>query len=97
LTTHFIDTLQILPFFFRLLLYGSGVIFSVDAYVEQGGLAQTLFVLNPMYCYISIARWAMMDMPLRGDVVASAILWALAIIVVGFLWFRGAEEQYARD
>lgn len=97
MTTHFIDTLQILPFFFRLLLYGSGVIFNVDAYVEQGGLAHTLFVLNPMYCYISIARWAVMGTYLRGDVVASATIWAFAIVVIGFFWFRGAEEQYARD
>ena len=36
LTTHFVDVIQILPFFFRLLLYGSGVIFSADAYVERG-------------------------------------------------------------
>lgn len=97
MTTHFIDTLQILPFVFRLLLYGSGVIFSVDAYVERGGLVHTLFVLNPMYCYISIARWAIMGTHLRGDVVLSSVVWALAIVVVGFLWFRGAEEQYARD
>lgn len=97
MTTHFIDTLQILPFFFRLLLYGSGVIFNVDAYVEQGGLAHTLFVLNPMYCYISMARWAVMGTHLRGDVVASATIWAFAIVLIGFFWFRGAEEQYARD
>ena len=97
LTAHFIDTLQILPFVFRLLLYASGVIFSVDAYVERGGLAHTLFVLNPVYCYISIARWAIMDMPLRGELVVSGAVWAVALVTVGFFWFRSAEEVYARD
>lgn len=97
MTTHFIDTLQILPFVFRLLLYASGVIFSVDAYVDRGGFVHTLFVLNPVYCFISIARWAVMDMPLRGEVLTSASIWSVAVLIVGFFWFRGAEEQYARD
>ncbi len=57
LTTHFVDTTQILPFMFRLLLYVSGVIFSVDAYVDDNGFLNTLFTLNPYYCFISLGRW----------------------------------------
>jgi teichoic acid transport system permease protein len=97
LTAHLIDTLQILPFVFRLMLYASGVIFSVDAYVERSGFVHTLFVLNPLYCYISIARWAIMDMPLRAELMVSGGVWAVAILTLGFLWFRNAEEMYARD
>ena len=55
MATHFADTTQILPFVFRLVLYGSGVIFSVDAYVTDGGWAALLFKLNPMYCFITLA------------------------------------------
>jgi teichoic acid transport system permease protein len=97
LTTHFIDTLQILPFVFRLILYASGVIFSVDAYVDQGGLAYTLFVLNPVYCYISIARWSVIGTPMRDELIVSGTIWAFVTLVVGLLWFRANEERYARD
>ena len=34
---------------------------------------------------------------LRGSLLLSALLWTVAILVVGFLWFRAAEERYARD
>jgi teichoic acid transport system permease protein len=97
MTTHFQDTTQILPFVFRLLLYGSGVIFSVDAYTEDNPGVRALFTLNPMYCFITLGRWCIMAGNLRGSLLASASIWTVSIVVVGFFWFRAAEERYARD
>lgn len=97
LATHFADTQQLLPFAFRLLLYVSGVIFSVDAYVDENPLANTLFTLNPYYCFITLARWCILAGNLQSDLLLSAVVWAIAILVVGFAWFRAAEETYARD
>jgi teichoic acid transport system permease protein len=97
LTTHFVDMIQILPFIFRLLFYGSGVIFSVDAYVEDSPLIELLFDLNPMYCFISLGRWSVMGGTFQGELLLSAIVWSFAILTLGFLWFRAAEETYARD
>ncbi|MGA9275682.1 ABC transporter permease [Ilumatobacter sp.] len=97
LTTHFADTTQLLPFAFRLLLYMSGVIFSVDAYVDNNPLLNTLFTLNPYYCFITLGRWSIMAGNLQTDVLVSAAVWSVALLVVGFLWFRAAEETYARD
>ena len=97
LTTHFHDTTQILPFFFRLLLYASGVIFNVDSYAEGNKTIELLFTLNPMYCFISVARWTVMGTPLKFEHVASMLIWTVGILVLGFLWFRAAEERYARD
>jgi teichoic acid transport system permease protein len=97
LTTHFHDTTQILPFFFRMLLYGSGVIFSVEAYAEGNGAVKWLFTLNPMYCFITVARWAVIGTTLKAEYIVSGLAWTLAILVFGFLWFRNAEERYARD
>jgi teichoic acid transport system permease protein len=97
MTTHFQDTTQILPFVFRLLLYVSGVIFSVDAYTENDPFVRMLFTLNPLYCFISLGRWCLMAGNLRGSLLLSATIWTVALIVVGFLWFRAAEERYARD
>ena len=97
LTTHFADTTQILPFVFRLLLYVSGVIFSVDAYVDDNTLLNTLFTLNPYYCFISLARWTIMAGNLETDLLISAVLMSLVFFLAGFAWFRSAEEMYARD
>ena len=97
LTTHFHDTVQILPFIFRLLFYVSGVIFSVDAYVADSTLLNTLFTLNPYYCFISLARWSIFAGNLQTDLLFSAIGWTIVIFVGGFTWFRRAEESYARD
>lgn len=96
--THFFDTIQILPFIFRLVLYSSGVIFSVDAYVESDNeLVHLLFVLNPMYCFITMARWAVMGTDCDPELVLSAASWSILALVIGFLWFRAGEESYARD
>lgn len=97
LTSHFRDTTQILPFFFRLLLYGSGVIYNVDAYVEDNPAIDLLFTLNPMYCYLTISRWAMLGGSLDGSVVISALVWTFGLCAFGFVWFRAAESSYARD
>lgn len=97
LTTHFRDTTQILPFFFRLLLYGSGVIFNVDTYAEGNKIVEWLFTLNPMYCFITIGRWTVMGTPLKAQHVGSILIWTFVIMIAGFLWFRAGEERYARD
>lgn len=97
MTTHFRDTTQILPFFFRLLLYASGVIFNVDSYAEGNKTIEWLFTLNPMYCFITVARWTVMGTPVKPQYTVSMIIWTLTILIAGFLWFRAAEERYARD
>jgi teichoic acid transport system permease protein len=88
LTTHFVDVLQILPFFFRLLLYASGVIFNVTSYVESDTWVHWLFTLNPIYCFLTYGRWCMLGTELDPLVIP--------MLVGGFLWFRAAEERYAR-
>lgn len=96
--THFSDITQILPFFFRLLFYGSGVIFSVDAYVDgDNALVSALFVANPMYCFLSLGRWSILGGEFPGTLLLSAVLWTIALVIGGFFWFRAAEERYARD
>lgn len=96
-TTHFVDTIQILPFVFRLLLYGSGVIFSVDAYVEADSWAHVVFLANPMYCFITLGRWSVMGGEFDADLLLIASIWAVVTCVGGFLYFRAGEEGYARD
>ncbi|MEM8618748.1 MAG: ABC transporter permease [Actinomycetota bacterium] len=97
-TTHFRDTTQLLPFAFRLLFYGSGVIFNVTAYAEGRRWIEILFALNPMYCFISMARWTMLGgSDVTPLVIASSIIWSIALAVGGFFWFRAGEANYARS
>lgn len=101
--THFRDTTQILPFIFRLLLYGSGVIYNVDAYLtndagEVNEGLKLIFTLNPMYCFLTVARWTLLgNNDLGAGVIVSGVVWSVGLLCIGFLWFRRAEESYARD
>lgn len=98
LGTHFVDTIQILPFVFRLLLYGSGVIFSVEAYVSSDEtLVRAFFTANPMYCFITLARWAVIGGDFQPELAAIGAVWAVVVVIAGFAWFRAGEESYARD
>ena len=91
----FRDFFNILPFLFRILFYLSGVLFSVNAFVETP-LYRTLFVLNPIYCYISLYRWAMMGEAATWSMVISALAWSFGVFVVGVAYFISAEESYGR-
>lgn len=97
MTTQFRDTTQILPFFFRLVLYASGVIFNVDSYSEGNKTVELLFTLNPMYCFITIGRWMVMGTAVKDQHFVSMFVWTVLILIFGFMWFRAAEERYARD
>ena len=92
-TTHFNDVKNILPFVFRLLFYGSGVLFSVDAYVTND-LVRSLFAINPIFDLLEIYRWAI----LGGDVsfveVIGLLLWTVASFTFGIFWFRQGESSY---
>lgn len=97
LTTHFRDVQQLLPFFFRLLLYASGVIFNVTAYVDDNRAVELLFVVNPLYCFLTLGRWCMVGGDLDERLILSGCVWAVGLLLFGFAWFRAGEERYARD
>jgi teichoic acid transport system permease protein len=90
MTTTFRDLTSFLPYAFRLAFYASGVIFSVEAFV-QDPLFRALFSLNPFYCHIGIARWALLDIPVSGWSVAGAALWTFFALPVGVVYFWRGE------
>lgn len=92
----FPDVQQMLPFVFRLLLYASGVLFLVDAYVEHSKW-RLLFELNPFYGYVSMYRWAILDYPVAGHVVVVTLVSSVLCLIAGFWWFRRAERTYGLD
>lgn len=94
-TSHIRDVTQILPFLFRILLYGSGVLFSAEAYTS--GAYKWLFNVNPIYCFLTMSRWTILGGSLDPVLLLSAAIWTATLVVGGFLWFRSAEATYGRN
>jgi len=92
----FRDLQNFLPFMFRLLFYGSGILFSVDAYLAARGAEEFrwLFYLNPIFDLVELYRWAVLGTSgAIGEVVVLAIM-TMVSFVFGFAWFRRAEATY---
>jgi teichoic acid transport system permease protein len=87
------DITQLLPHVFRVLLYISGVLFSVDEMIDTEWV-RSLFALNPFYCAITALRWSILGQPTSGTVALSLGLWSVVSLVVGALWFRAGEHRY---
>ena len=93
------DLLNVLPFVLRILLYISGVFFSVNHYVGEG-LLGTILQYQPVAVYLTIARSCLLaDPPVPPSPLLWAVGagWALLFVVGGFLLFWQAEERYGRD
>lgn len=95
------DTLNLLPFLFRLVFYGSGVLYAVDDRFElfENWWVEAIFIVNPFYALISLWRGALMtsyEVPHLGLLWISAGVWSLVVLVVGLLVFRAGEKEYGR-
>ncbi len=87
------DIQQVLPFVFRLGFYGSGVLFNVNAYVE--GNNRLLFELNPMYCLIEVNRGIVLtDHDVDWSLFGNALIWMVAAVAFGVVYFRRGEDSY---
>ena len=86
------DLRQILPHIFRLLFYGSGVIFSVEAFVQSAAW-RLAFALNPIYDVITCARWSLLSETVDVSVVWGLVAWSVAMPAVGFVAFHRSERR----
>jgi teichoic acid transport system permease protein len=87
------DLESLLPFVFRLLFYLSGVLYSVDRMVANDAL-RILFLANPLYCFVTIWRWALIGTQASGDVWIASVMWSVISLSVGFKVFRDRENSY---
>ena len=87
------DLENLLPFVFRLLFYISGVLYSVDSVVEDD-FWRAIFLLNPMYCLVSLWRWVMVGTPTGVEVWLATGVWSLLALMVGLSAFRSKETTY---
>ncbi|QEV18378.1 ABC transporter permease [Streptomyces alboniger] len=97
------DIAQLMPFVLRTWMYGSGVMWSIDAVLKDRHLphaVQVLLECNPAAVYIDLMRFALIDTfhadQLPHHVWAWALGWALLAGIGGFIYFWKAEETYGR-
>ena len=93
----FPDTVQFMSFVGRFLMYGSGVIFPIERFVDRPSL-MAVIEANPIYHLILIYREILMD----GTIPAAEhwmILgaWAAGLALFGFIFFWQGEETYGAE
>ena len=80
----------------RLLLYGSGIIFPIDRFID-GPVLEAILLNNPIYIVIDMYRTLLIDhaVPEAHHWIVGT-MWAAGLLVVGFIVFWRGEEKYGR-
>lgn len=94
------DILNTLPFILRLGMYASGVIFSIDHYLDDSPILAAIMSYQPVAVYLNLSRQALLvesSYPLDWTYWLIGAGWALLALVVGFLYFWRGEARYGRD
>jgi teichoic acid transport system permease protein len=89
------DLTNVLPHVFRILIYLSGGMYSVEKFIHSS-FVRHLFELNPMYSFLSLARGAVLGLPTTIGMYLSVIGWTVTLLVVGFFYFRAGEHAYGK-
>ena len=88
------DLGNVVPHVTRVLFYLSGILFAVDAFVTDPDVAR-LFSLNPLYDYVQVARWSLMDgRPVDAADVVGLVAWTVVAPIGGLVVFARAEHRY---
>jgi ABC-type polysaccharide/polyol phosphate export permease len=93
---YFRDTSSFLPYFLRLWMYLSPVLWLPEMLSHMGRVTKLIVELNPMYPMLTGYAHLLQDeaVPPLWMWVASAA-WALAAVLVGFLFFISREREFA--
>lgn len=94
---HLPDMANVLGVISRFLMYGSGVMFPITRFIKDPTW-QWVVGLNPLYRIIDMARTALIDGQVPAlDSWVITFVWAVLILVGGFIFFWRAEESYGRE
>jgi teichoic acid transport system permease protein len=99
LTVHFRDLTQLLPFASRILFYTSGVFFSMELAFANNPTVLRIMEFQPVHEFLTLGRSVLLDEPgftVKPEFWLYASVWALAVIVLGSVFFWAAEERYGR-
>ncbi|MDN5655346.1 MAG: ABC transporter permease [Kocuria sp.] len=82
----------------RLFMYGSGVIFPIDRFVDSNPLIASLIQVNPIYHMLVMYREVLMDGTIPAPehwMILGA--WAVGLTLFGLLFFWRGEETYGAE
>jgi teichoic acid transport system permease protein len=98
LSVHIRDLQQVIPFVSRLLFYTSGIFFSLDLVLASRPDLLAIVHFLPTYEFITLSRDVLITgNPASPVVWIAAPIWAIVMLVVGFVFFWRAEERYGLD
>ncbi|MFN3215692.1 MAG: ABC transporter permease [Acidimicrobiales bacterium] len=89
----FRDLSQIVPHGTRLLFYASGTIFDPRAFSTDPAVL-IWFELNPIYQFLTLIRWCLIDVATPWWFWVTAPAWAVFSLAIGFLVFWRGELSY---
>src|SRR5699024_752698 len=93
----FPDFSQAMSFVTRVLMYGSGVIFPVERFI-QNELALSIVKANPIYMLLEVYRSILMENSIPSLTTGIGLgAWSVGLLLVGFIYFWRGEEEYARE
>lgn len=92
----FRDINNFLPYFTRLWLYLSPIIWPLSFLDSAGDTVNTLVRLNPMFHLIAMYRTALMDAPLDLSSLWISAAWSLGLLVLGSGLFVTYENRMVR-
>jgi len=92
------DLKRALPVVFRLTFYTTGIMFPLEAYIEDlehANLAWIAVIANPIYGYVKAMQWAVFgyDIGKPGLAIAVSIGWTLLLLPLGFILFARRERR----
>ena len=93
------DLDNLLPHFLRILMYASGVIFSVEQFLSRYSWGW-LMEYQPVAVYLYLVRSSILNEPAYqpdATMWMFGVIWAVLFSVAGFLIFWSGEERYGRD
>ena len=96
LQIYFRDTSSFLPFFVRLWMYLSPVLWLPEMLSHMGRATKLIVEINPMYPMLTGYAHLMQDESVPPPWMwAASAAWAIGAIVVGFLFFVSREREFA--
>jgi teichoic acid transport system permease protein len=99
LSSHIPDVRNLIPYLVRVLIYLSGVMYTLDFLTERGisDVIVSLFHLNPFYAFVALTRGVLL--PSQEVFAIDALIagaWTVTMGLGGILWFMRRESEYAR-
>ena len=87
------DLSTILPHITRLGLYGSGVLYDPERFT-QNTWALLVFDINPIYQFLMLARWCIVDIDINWWFWITGPAYAVTLLTVGLVYFWRGETTY---